>query len=183
MQQRQVNPIMDLFKDNNRILIAGSTWPKDESLLLEWINNSPFNNLKFIIAPHDVDSIRIHELTVKMALPTVRLSALNPGNALSARVIIVDSIGQLPSLYTYGNVAYIGGGFNAGIHNILEAAVCGLPIIFGPNHTKSQEAVDLLQLNAAYSIHDSRSFEICMAKLLSNESISGKAGVIAKKYG
>ncbi|MBK8657771.1 MAG: polysaccharide pyruvyl transferase family protein [Bacteroidetes bacterium] len=182
MQQRQGNPVMELFRGNNRILIAGSTWPNDEALLLEWINNSCFKNYKFIIAPHDVDPIRIQELIVKMTLPTVKLSALNADNASSVRVIIVDSMGHLSSLYIYGSVAYVGGGFNAGIHNILEAAVYGLPIIFGPNHMKSQEAIDLLQLNAAYSIYDSHSFGTCLDNLTSNESTLEKAGVIAKRY-
>lgn len=134
------------------VLVAGSTWPPDEALLAGYIDASP--ELRLIIAPHEV-----HEAHIKLveqsfaAAGTVRYSQLRDGAApAAARVLIIDTMGMLSAIYRYGQVAYVGGGFGAGIHNTLEAAVYGMPVLFGPNHERFNEAQELLARGGAFAV-------------------------------
>ena len=123
--------------------MAGSTWPPDEQLLLALINANP--DVKFILAPHEVDPARIERMIAQIDRPCLRYTQLTPQSDLAGGgVLFIDTIGILSSVYRYGKWGYIGGGFGVGIHNTLEAATFGLPLAFGPNYEKFQEARDLI---------------------------------------
>ncbi len=158
-------------------IVAGSTWPADEELLMDAITKL---NLKAIIAPHDVSTSNINRLFEKIKIPVVRLSELK-SNVSDIKVIIVDSIGLLSVLYALGNIAYIGGGFGKGIHNSLEAMAHGKPLIFGPHYQKFPEAVDMVALHGAWSIKNDHDLILILDQL----RLPGKAeeaGEIAKRY-
>ncbi|MGQ1911353.1 3-deoxy-D-manno-octulosonic acid transferase [Marinifilum sp. RC60d5] len=143
-------PKVEGFSQNRPVLIAGSTWPKDEENIINYLNTSQ-NNYKYIIAAHEVDEGHINAITSKIAKSWVRYTQASKQEIDNAEVLVIDCIGVLSSLYRYGTLAYIGGGFGRGIHNTLEAATFGLPIIFGPNYHKFQEAKDLIEIGASNS--------------------------------
>jgi 3-deoxy-D-manno-octulosonic-acid transferase len=181
-QTRQAFPLIEKFKGDAKILIAGSTWPKDEELILALIKSELLPGYKYIIAPHQVDANRLKELAAKVPVAPTFLTDLDDANALQQRVIIVNSIGDLASLYAYGDIAYVGGGFNAGVHNILEAAVYGMPVIFGPNYKKSVEAEELIHQLAAFSITNFENFSSTIKKLIENRTALAEASKTATKY-
>ena len=140
------NPLVNIFSKNKNTIICGSTWPKDQMLLIQYIRNHPEKN--YIIAPHELDDIP----NLQKQTNALLYSNANKKNILTTNILIIDNIGMLSGLYKYGNLAYIGGGFGSGIHNILEAVTFGLPVVFGPNYHKFNEAIDLINHNAAISI-------------------------------
>ncbi len=171
---------VEKFKGNSPLIIAGSTWKPDEELLAAFINNS--RGVKFILAPHEVAPAninRIHQLLKKKA---ISFSKVQNTAMEEFDVLIIDSIGILSSLYQYGNIAYIGGGFGVGIHNILEAATFKLPIIFGPNYLKFKEAVDLVEEKGAFPIDDSNSLNKALNRLLEDKNELANASGICQKY-
>ena len=139
-------PLIEEFSKNKTTIICGSTWPKDEALLAKYIKENP--NYNYIIASHEMQ--HINEL--KKQTNALLFSKADSTNISNSNVLIIDSIGILSNIYKYGNLAYIGGGFGSGIHNILEAITFGLPVIFGPNYSKFKEAKDLITLGGAKSI-------------------------------
>ena len=171
---------VEKFKRNRLTVIAGSTWKPDEELLAAFINNS--SGIKFIIAPHEVHPTNINRIHQLLKKPAISFSKVQDLGIEDYDVLIIDSIGILSSLYQYGNVAYIGGGFGVGIHNILEAATFKLPIVFGPNYKKFKEAVDLVEQNGAFSIQNSDELNVALNKLLQDESTLEKASEVCKKY-
>ncbi len=173
-QNRKQFSLIEKFKGSSKILIAGSTWQQDEELSVQCINENILNGYKFIIVPHDIDLKRIASLQEKVKLKSVLLSELNNENALAAQIIFVDSIGSLSSLYAYGEIAYIGGGFNAGIHNLLEAVVYNIPVIFGPNYNKSEEAKDLLALGEGFSVSSFTDLKNALQTAYSETNHTGK---------
>ncbi len=142
---------IDLFCGDSRVILAGSTWPADEKILLPFIleNKSEY---KFIIAPHEVHQERIDGLISQLGTGSLRFSQLNEINSHEARILVVDSIGILASLYRYAFISFVGGGFGVGIHNILEPAAFGVPVIFGPNYNRFREARELIHESGAISI-------------------------------
>ena len=167
------------FCNYKKVLVAGSTWLEDEEILVHFARSH--KDVKFIIAPHEVEEERIIEIE-KLFDGAVRYSDFIAGKAAS-QVIIVDNIGMLSKLYEFATVAYIGGGFNdSGIHNILEAAVYGKPIVFGQEYEKFNEAVDLVQLGAAFSIENVLALETLLIKLLNNKAANEAASIISKNY-
>jgi 3-deoxy-D-manno-octulosonic-acid transferase len=150
--------LIESFIGNSPTLVCGSTWPEDEKILSALPEKYP--NWKFIIAPHEVHESHIESIEEQFSAGSVRFSVLKSQleinssqiSDLKSQILIIDNIGMLSSLYQYGNVAYIGGGFGTGIHNTLEAAAFGLPVIFGPKYDKFQEAKDLIAIGAAKSI-------------------------------
>jgi 3-deoxy-D-manno-octulosonic-acid transferase len=150
MQSKEINEVK-AFVGNAVCLMAGSTWEPDEVLLSRYINETK-KPLKFIIAPHEVNDSHIERLEKLIQKQSVRFSVWKSKPLGNFDVLIIDNIGMLASLYRYGKVAYIGGGFGVGIHNTLEAATFGLPVFFGPNHQRFQEAVDLIKAGGAFSI-------------------------------
>lgn len=169
--------MVEEFVAGKEVFIAGSTWPEDEVLIASLSNDYP--NWKFIIAPHEVDLNHVHEIE-KLFPNSVKLSEINKSNN-NHQVMIIDNIGTLSSLYQYGNIAYIGGGFGVGIHNTQEASAFSLPVIFGPKYEKFQEALDLVEKGASFSIKDSESLNHKMA-YLQDQELRIKLGKIAKEY-
>lgn len=163
------------FCGSDPVFIAGSSWPADEHLIAGLIQQYP--NWKFIIAPHETDAV--HIANIKKLIPAaITHSALVKGNRINAQTLIIDNIGMLSSLYQYGTIAYIGGGFGAGIHNTLEAAAFGIPVIFGPKYAKFQEAKDLIEIGAAISIETESDLSAAFLQFQKNAA----AGKIAQKY-
>ena len=174
-------PLVAKFVENaNFTLVMGSSWPPDEDIIIPYFNSH--KDMKLIIAPHEFDRHRLHVLMSKLSRPARFYSEATQQNVANADCLIIDSFGLLSSLYRYGQAAYIGGGFGAGIHNINEAAVYGIPVIFGPKHHKFQEAHDLIELDGAMSIHDADSFSAAMDPLLENEPLRLHCGKTAGDY-
>lgn len=175
-EQPMEYPTVEKFCSGSRILIGGSTWPEDEALILPLIVNRKVQ-LKYIIAPHEVHETRIASLIESIrktpGMPVgqqaiVRLSGLTTANASKAKVLIVDSIGQLAHLYRYATFALVGGAFGAGLHNILEAVTFGKPVMFGPGHEKFVEAVDLIRLGGAVCVRNPEEARLFVRRLLAD---------------
>jgi 3-deoxy-D-manno-octulosonic-acid transferase len=161
------NEIIAQFIKGNDIILGGSTWSPDEKIIASLLNKS---NFKFIIAPHEIKESRLQEIEATFNHACIRYSQANEINISEAKVLIIDNIGMLSSLYQYAGIAYIGGGFGVGIHNTLEAAAFGKPVIFGPNYNKFEEAKQLIAIGAASSIHHTESFIAAIDQLYLNES-------------
>ena len=173
---------IETFRDSHFLVVAGSTWPQDEALLIRYFQQAG-PEMKWIIAPHEVDKTRIEGLVKKFpADQVIRYSRLDKSNLTHISVIIVDSIGLLAALYQYAKVAYVGGGFGKGIHNILEPATFGIPVIFGPGYGKFMEAVDLKEQGGAFAINGYGSFQRLMDDLIENQEKVENAGTICKQY-
>lgn len=173
-------PWIESFKGSSAIIVAGSTWPQDEELLSEL----EFKNYKLIIAPHEINENHIKSIETvfrKRNIKCIRYSNVSENNIHDAQILIINNIGMLSSLYQYGTIAYIGGGFGKGIHNILEAATFGLPVIFGPNYQKFAEAVELSNLGGAFSINSKADLEKVF-HLLHDEQVLKTASHISKYY-
>lgn len=176
-------PVVENFATGAKVLVAGSTWPADEQIIANYINNSA-KDVKLIIAPHMVDESHIQQLERRFALPVCRYTKVKGEIGADIRVLIIDTIGLLSAIYRYGSVAYLGGGFGKGIHNTLEAATYGMPVIFGPHHLKFKEAIDLKEKGAGFSINDSVEFGNLMERLWDDENKDylKKSGEAALKY-
>lgn len=170
----KANELVARFCGKQPVFIAGSTWPADERLIAGLATRA--SEWKFIIAPHEIDAGHIQEIQ-KLFPEAVKYSSLKE-QYTDAQVLIIDNIGLLSSLYQYGHVAYIGGGFGVGIHNTLEAAAFGIPVIFGPKYDKFQEAKDLISIGAAISIAD----ETGLQQAFNTFKEPTEAGNIAGKY-
>jgi 3-deoxy-D-manno-octulosonic-acid transferase len=160
--------------------VAGSTWKPDEDLLISFINQS--SGIKYIIAPHEVSAANVSRIKQAINKRVIEYSKVKETEIGGFDVIIIDSIGLLSSLYRYGDVAYIGGGFGVGIHNILEAATFGLPIVFGPNYQKFKEAVDLIAEGGSFPITDETTLNATLNRLTTDETHRKKSAEISKKY-
>ena len=171
---------VDKFKGKYPLLIAGSTWKPDEEILTEFINNH--NDIKIIFAPHEVTPGNISRLQNMIKISSFKYSEADKINPEDYNVLIIDSIGLLSSLYKYGTIAYIGGGFGVGIHNILEAATFGLPVIFGPNHQKFREAKDLKTEGGAFPVNNYEELTNILNILLNDHEAREKASKICSKY-
>ena len=162
----------------NRVTV--SSWGPDEDLFLEYFNNHP--EMKLIIAPHVIDENHLVEIISKLKRPYVRYTRADEKNVLKADCLIIDCFGLLSSIYRYGEIAYIGGGFGVGIHNTLEAAVYGIPVIFGPKYQKFMEAVQLLEAKGAYSIKDYDELKTLLDRFRTDEVFLRETGTNAGYY-
>ena len=175
-------PQIEIFLNGAQTLVAGSTWPQDEILLS--VLPSKYPNWKFVLAPHEIDEKHINKIEGLFKGNCIKYSDVNNKQMASwnvenvVQVLIIDNIGMLSSLYQFGKIAYIGGGFGAGIHNTLEAAAFGLPVIFGSKFDKFREAKDLIQIGAAKSISGEKELIEAFDFFISNEKSSAEA----KKY-
>lgn len=172
---------VDRFRGGGRLLVAGSTWGPDEELLIRLMNDNP--DVKFVVAPHEMDEARIGRLIAEVRGGAVRYTQCTPETDFGAtQLLILDTVGMLSSVYGYADWAYIGGGFGVGIHNTLEAATFGLPIAFGPNYAKFKEARDLVMLEAARSVCDYEALRNWFAPLRDDEDLRARTARIAKDY-
>lgn len=167
---------IDAFKDNKTCVVAGSTWPDDEELLINYINNTS-RNTKFIIAPHNIKPQQVKNIKENLNKETVLFSEKNNSSLKNAQVFIVDTIGILSKIYNYSNIAYVGGAMgNTGLHNILEPAVFGVPIIIGKNHSKFSEAKTMIDLGGLFSISNQEEFNTILNELIKNKAKRHGAG-------
>ncbi len=146
-------PEVEKFCANKQIMVCGSTWPLDEDLLISFINQKPIG-LKFIIAPHEINTSQLLKLKNAITQNVCFYSELKNGESENCDVLVIDNVGLLSKLYQFADYAYIGGGFSKGIHNILEAVVYGIPVFFGPNYEKFREARDLVKLKGAFEVNN-----------------------------
>ena len=186
-RQARELPNVERFVKNEKgeqvqTLIAGSSWPQDEDIFIPYFNKHP--ELKLIIAPHEIHQEHLTYIESLLKRPSVRLSEVLQDNHLleGKDCLIVDSFGMLSSIYRYGTIAYIGGGFGAGIHNTLEAAVYGIPVLFGPRYQKFKEARDLIKVGGGFSISSKEEFTDEMDELLTNQQTLATAGKSAGNF-
>jgi len=152
-------PLVTAFAEAHKIFVAGSTWPADEDVLVPFFNEGLPEDWKAIIAPHQIKEAGLRRLEGQLTLPAMRFSKGGEPSVKDSRVLIIDNVGMLSALYRYGHLAYIGGGFGAGIHNTLEPMAFGLPVFFGPAYRKFTEAVANVKNGGAFVVHNRRELE------------------------
>ena len=171
---------LEQFRGDEKLFLAGSSWRQDEEIIAEYINSFP-NRMKWVIAPHEIDKSNIERIEKLFKVKHVRFSEYDE-DSVDARVLIIDNIGMLSSAYRYAYVAAIGGGFGKGIHNILEPACWGVPVVFGPNHERFKEAVDLLNTGGAKTFLTFDDFKRILDLWLSDDKIYTISADIASNY-
>lgn len=180
-QQARELPLVQLFAEKNpRILVAGSSWPVDEEFILPYIDKR--SNTRLILAPHVVSEEHLSQIEKRIHRKSLRYSQATPENVADADCLIIDCYGLLSSIYRYGQVAYVGGGFGVGIHNVPEAAVYGIPVLIGPNNKKFREAQDLLRMGGCVEIDSGTLFNAMMDQLMDNDTLRTRKGSISKDY-
>lgn len=173
---------IEQFKDNKATIVIGSSWPKDESLLVNYINQSS-DDVKFIIAPHNIKSEQIQELKNAIIKKTILFSEKDNVNLSDSNVFIIDTIGILTKIYSYADIAYVGGGFgNPGVHNILEPATFGVPVVIGPNYSHFAEATALVNMEGCISIQNQTQLNEAFDLLLRNEDERLEKGHICSTF-
>lgn len=173
-------PLVKAFKGNSKTFVAGSSWGPDEDIFIRYFNEHP--EMKLVIAPHVVSDSHLKEIMEKVKRPCVRYTEATEENVSKADCLIIDCYGLLSSIYRYGDISYIGGGFGVGIHNVLEAAVYGIPVIFGPNNKKFREAQHLLEKKGGFEINGYEEFKRLMDRFLTDNSYLQQAGNAAGDY-
>lgn len=170
------------FKNNKLTIVVGSSWPKDEALLLDFINKNEFD-VKFIIAPHNIKDNQIELLKSGITKKTVLFSEMEGKNLADFDVFIIDTIGILTKIYSYADIAYVGGGFgNPGVHNLLEPATFGLPIVIGPNYSHFAEATALVNMGGCVSISTKKELHDTFKDLILNDAIRSEKGHICSTF-
>ena len=173
------------YKPSNGVFVAGSSWPPDEDIFIRYFLEHQlfgYGKWKLIIAPHVIDESHLVQIEQKLdGCKVVRYTKYDCQDFESADVLIIDCFGLLSSIYHYGNIAYVGGGFGVGIHNVLEAAVWDVPVFFGPNNQKFQEAQSLKK-SGGFEIHDYEEFEQQMNRLISDSQYLKEQGMMAGKF-
>ncbi len=183
MEAKKRHLIAESILQNKKVIVAGSSWPEDEAVLLPAFQKlrESCGNLLLIIVPHEPTLEHLEELESELqGIASIRFSALN--DYRDEQVIIVDSIGILMALYSYAHVAYIGGGFKQNVHNVLEAAVYGIPVVYGPRHKNSQEAVTLAQRGGGFVVENTAGLCETLHMLMSNEQLRTEAGRVAGAF-
>jgi len=176
-------PLVDKFatlKNNQSILIAGSSWPEDENLFINYFNKHAY--LKLIIAPHLINEAHLKQIESKLKRPSIRYSQAENAKIIDFDCLIIDNFGLLSSIYRYGQIAYIGGGFGAGIHNLPEAAVHGIPVIFGPNYKKFLEARELLKNGGGFTVSNETDLNKTLKNFVTSPEDLEIAGEKAGEY-
>lgn len=173
-------PELEAFRGNSRLFLAGSSWPPDEEIISRYILNHK-DEVKWVFAPHEIHKSNIERLERLIGKDVVRFSEFTEAKA-DARVMIIDNMGMLSSAYRYAGIAAVGGGFGKGIHNVLEPACWGIPVLFGPNYGKFREAVDLIAMGGARSYSNYEEFETAFESLAYNKEVYSKAADSAGRY-
>ncbi|MBQ6869603.1 MAG: 3-deoxy-D-manno-octulosonic acid transferase [Alistipes sp.] len=171
--------LIEQFKGDSRLFVAGSSWGPDEDLIVRLANENP--TIKFIVAPHEMEQTRMAKIEQTATGGAVRYTKVE-GDIADKQILILDTIGMLSSVYGYADFSYIGGGFGVGIHNTLEAATFGLPIAFGPNYHKFKEARDMIALGGATSVSNYEELSAWFAPLRDDEQHLKRVSQISKDY-
>lgn len=181
-QNNKLNFIEE-FKNGHYTLVAGSTWKDDEDLIVDYINNSASNKEKFIIAPHNINSEAIKELKKSISKKTVLFSEKQKKDLSNFQVFIIDTVGILTKIYSYADITYVGGGYTkSGVHNVLEPATFGVPIVIGPNYNKFNEAIELVNEEACYTVDNSKKLSVLLRKFFNEKQKRFTAGNKALSY-
>ena len=173
--------LVEAFAQGNKVFVAGSSWGPDEEIFLRYFNERR-NGWKLIIASHEVTETRLSDIQSKFNGKCVRYTQASMDDVKNADCLLIDCFGLLSSIYRYGKVAYVGGGFGVGVHNLLEAAVYAMPVFFGPNNRKFQEAAKLKECGGGIEISDYAGFEKMMDIFVADDAVLKKAGDAAGKY-
>jgi 3-deoxy-D-manno-octulosonic-acid transferase len=171
---------IEQFKQDKITIVYGSSWSDDEAIYLDDLNNS--ENTKHIIAPHDIKPNKISKLKSLITKAVILYSEIEGENLADYDVLIIDTIGLLTKIYSYADIAYVGGGFKTGLHNTLEPAVFGIPVVIGPEYQKFQEATDLVSLKGILSVSNKESYQNIMLKLITSSSFRLTTGEINSSY-
>ena len=173
----------DLSKNGSKgckVFVAGSSWQPDEDIFIRFFNDHP--DWKLIIAPHVIGEDHLAYILDKLQMKAVRYTQATEQSAAEARCLIIDCFGLLSTIYRYGEIAYVGGGFGVGIHNVPEAAVWGVPVLFGPNNKRFQEAQDLLACKGSFEVTDYDSFNTIISRLISDDKFRHQCGEASANY-
>ena len=174
-------PLVKNFKSTSLCMVIGSSWPQDLAVLLPLINNDSLD-LKYIIAPHEIHASEISALIAQINKKTIRFSEANENDIHQYEVLVVDNIGMLSSLYQYGEMAYVGGAFGKGLHNVLEPATFGIPVIFGPKYDKFNEAIQLVKIGGGFSILSTVALENIVKQLCNDTLFRDQASKLSRDY-
>lgn len=173
---------MEDFKQDSICIVCGSTWAEDEAVLIDSINEAS-DRVKFIIAPHKMDSEKIQSLKSKLRPNTILYSEKDGKNLSEYSILIVDTIGLLTKIYSYADIAYVGGAMGkTGLHNILEPATFGVPILIGKNHEKFSEAIELNKLGGLFVVSDRKECHETLCRLIDDSIFREKTGLICDEY-
>lgn len=176
-------PFLDRFVGNDLSIVCGSTWPADEGLLIDFINKEYTQNVKWIIAPHEVDKDHITKIKDQIIKSTVLFSETKLSDTNVPEVCIIDSIGILSKAYNYGNIAYVGGGMgNRGLHNILEPSVFGIPVIIGKNYKNFPEAKEMIECAGVISVSNYSELKTQLIGLIENTSLRDRLGQLNREF-
>ena len=170
------------FKNNQYTLVAGSTWEEDEKLLVQYINNVASESEKFIIAPHTISKSTVDRLKKSIQTSAILFSEKEGKKLSEFQVLIIDTIGLLTKIYAAADIAYVGGGFKTGLHNVLEPATFGIPVVIGNQYKKFKEAVDLVALKSVVAVTNQKEFTFALNKFKLNPKEREALGNINKKY-
>ena len=180
LEQDNTLSFISEFKNNQYTIVAGSTWNEGEDFLINYINKS--KDEKFIIAPHTIDHNSILKLKKSLKKETILYSEKSGKNLSEYSVFIIDTVGLLTKIYSYADTAYVGGGFRTGLHNILEPATFGIPIVIGPEYSKFKEALDLVNLKGCISVHNQSEFSSTLRMLKNDINYRNEMGKVNKTY-
>lgn len=182
LEQDNALAFMDNFVQNEQCIVCGSTWPEDEKVLIPLINKQSVN-LKFVIAPHQIDAEAIDEFILQIDKPAIRYSKIS-GNDLSGyEVLVIDNIGLLTKIYAYATIAYVGGAMGqTGLHNILEPATFGIPVIIGPNHKNFPEAAALKEFGGLKVVSNTEELILSVENLLHDENLMNTMSEASQKF-
>lgn len=174
-------PLVEKFvRDTDFVLVAGSSWGPDEDLIIPYFNKHP--RMKLILAPHVIGEDHLHNIENKLKRTSLRYTEATEENVSQADCLIINCYGLLSSIYRYGHLAYVGGGFGVGIHNVPEAAVYGVPVLIGPNNKGFREAQDLLRMGGCFEVDGTTLFNAVMDRLIKDGTLRKTRGSICKDY-
>jgi len=173
-------PSVEQFLGGQKAIIAGSSWKAEEALLMQYYRINP--KIKLIIVPHEVSEENITRIKTQFGESAVCYSKINESKKSEKNILIIDSYNMLRSLYQYGYIAIVGGGFGVGIHNVLEAATFGMPVVFGPNYERFKEATDMINLHCAFPVTNIEEFNTIMNHLIKNPELVKTISGIASGY-
>ncbi len=179
-QQAKDYELLEKFSKGSVVLVGGSTWPSGEKLIAEYLKKN--KDIKILLAPHEIHEEHLRQIEDILPVASARYTKLDGVDLAGLRVLIVDTMGMLSSMYRYGDFAYIGGGFGSGIHNTIEASTFGLPVIFGPNYKKYQEACDLIKMQAGFCVTNQQDFDRLVDNLMQNQNFYKQSSQAALKY-
>ncbi len=174
---------MEAYVGESLCFVMGSSWPEDEAVFIDFVNDRANKDIKFVIAPHQIETTKVDKLISKIKVPSTQYSKINTGKLATTNVLVLDTIGVLTKVYSYASIAYVGGAMGkGGLHNILEPATFGIPIIIGENYQKFPEAVTLRELAGLYAVASQKEFTEVANRFFSDSKLREKTGMICGHF-